>query len=119
MESGADIAGFREYLASALPLSEQLTGLKFGLNPHVTDARVLPLMGAGMVSLSVGSNLVLGGDIDLPFLIFLTLAGATVHVDDHLVVDAGVLRESVGAGPTPAGAEPACAAGACPLRPGR
>lgn len=62
-----------------------MTGLKFGLNPDVTDARVLPLMGAGMFSLSMGSNRAFGGDIDLPFMFFLTLAGATVHVDDRLV----------------------------------
>jgi hypothetical protein len=32
------------------------------------------------------------GEIDLPFMFFLTLAGATVHVDDTLVLDAGVPR---------------------------
>jgi leucyl aminopeptidase (aminopeptidase T) len=91
MESEADLTGLRAYMQSALPLSERLTGLKFGLNTHVTDARVLPLMGAGMVSLSLGQNLVLGGDIDLPFLIFLTLPGTTVEVDGRVVVEDGVL----------------------------
>jgi leucyl aminopeptidase (aminopeptidase T) len=92
MESDADISGLRGYLQSALPYSERLTGLKFGLNPNVTDPRVLPLMGAGMVSLSLGRNIELGGDMDLPFLIFLTLPGTTVEVDGRVVVEGGVLK---------------------------
>lgn len=92
MESDADVSGLRGYMQSALPLSERLTGLKIGLNPHVSDPRVLPLMGAGMVSLILGRNIELGGDIDLPFQIFLTLAGTTVEVDGRLVVDGGVLK---------------------------
>jgi len=52
----------------------------------------LPLMGAGMFSFSMGSNRVLGGEIELPFMFFLTLAGATVHADDRLLLDAGVPR---------------------------
>jgi leucyl aminopeptidase (aminopeptidase T) len=91
MESDADVSGLRGYMQSALPLSERLTGLKFGLNPHVTDPRFLPLMGAGMVSLSMGANTVLGGDINLPFMIFLTLPGTTVEIDGRVVVDGGVL----------------------------
>jgi aminopeptidase len=91
-ESDTDISGLQEYLQSALPLSERLTGLKFGLNPPVTDTHVLPFMGAGMVSLSTGRNVELGGDIALPFLIFLTLAGTTVEVDGRVVVEDGVLR---------------------------
>jgi hypothetical protein len=47
-------------------------------------------MGAGMFSLSMGSNRALGGDIDMSFMVFLTLAGATVHVDDRIVVQDGV-----------------------------
>ena len=70
----------------------RLTGVKFGLNPRVTDPRVLPLMGAGSVSLSLGRNIELGGDIDLSFLIFLTLPGTTVEVDGRVVVEGGVLK---------------------------
>ncbi len=92
LECDCDASMFRSELQSALPLSERLTGLKIGLNPRVTDPRVLTLMGAGMVSLSLGTNIVLGGDINLPFLFFLTLAGATVEVDGRVVVDAGVLK---------------------------
>jgi hypothetical protein len=92
LESDSAIPALRPYLDPAVPLSEQLTGLKIGLNPDVTDPRVLPYMGAGMFSFSMGSNRPLGGEIDLPFMIFLTLAGATVHVDDRLVLDAGLPR---------------------------
>jgi leucyl aminopeptidase (aminopeptidase T) len=92
LEADSGIPALRPYLDPAVPLSEQLTGLKFGLNPDVTDARALPLMGAGMFSFSMGSNRPLGGQIDLPFMFFLTLAGATVHADDRLVLDAGVPR---------------------------
>jgi aminopeptidase len=83
---------FRALVHGDRPLSDRLTGVKFGLNPDVTDQRMLPFMGAGMISLSMGSNLYLGGDIDLPFMIFLTLADATVYVDGRVVVDNGVLR---------------------------
>jgi hypothetical protein len=91
IESAVDLSTLRVYVDPAVPLSEQLTGLKFGLNPHVKDPRVLPWMGAGMFSFSMGDNRVLGGDIDLPFMFFLTLAGATVDVDDQVVVRDGVL----------------------------
>jgi hypothetical protein len=74
-----------------VPLSDRLTGLKFGVNPQVTDARLLPWMGTGVFSLSMGSNVLLGGDIELPFYFFLTLPGATVHVDDRVVVQEGEL----------------------------
>jgi leucyl aminopeptidase (aminopeptidase T) len=93
VESESDISRLRELTRSALPMSERLTGLKFGVNPDITDERILPLMGAGVVSLTMGSNLVLGGDIDLPFgPIWLTLAGSTIHVDDRIVVRDGVLE---------------------------
>jgi aminopeptidase len=92
VESDADASALRRILQSPLPLSDRLTGLKFGLNPHVTDTSILPFMGAGMVSLSVGSNIMLGGDLDLPYTVFLTLAGTTVEVDGHVVVENGVLR---------------------------
>lgn len=49
-------------------------------------------MGAGSVSLSLGRNIELGGDIDLSFLIFLTLPGTTVEVDGRVVVEGGVLK---------------------------
>jgi hypothetical protein len=74
-------------------MSDRLTGLKFGTNPDITDARILPWTGAGMVSPTLGNNLVLGGDIDLPFgPIFLTLSGSTIHVDDWIVVRDGMLK---------------------------
>jgi hypothetical protein len=44
-----------------------------------------------MFSFSMGSNRALGGEIDLPFMFFLTLAGATVHVDGRIVVENGLL----------------------------
>jgi hypothetical protein len=73
------------------PVSRAPTGLKFGTNPRITDRRAVPLMGAGMVSVSLGSNLVLGGEVDLPFRLFLPLAEATVTVDGREVVRAGQL----------------------------
>jgi aminopeptidase len=93
VESESDVSRLRELTQSALPMSERLTGLKFGTNPDITDERILPWMGAGMASLTMGSNLVLGGDIDLPYgPVFLTLAGSTIHVDDRVVVEGGVLK---------------------------
>jgi aminopeptidase len=89
--SEGENAAFRARVGSDRPLSDRLTGVKFGLNPDVTDSRVLPFMGAGMLSLSMGSNIDLGGDIEMPYTIFLTLAGTTVHVDDRLVLHDGVL----------------------------
>jgi leucyl aminopeptidase (aminopeptidase T) len=91
MDSTADISMLRTYIEPAEPLSQRLTGLKFGTNPDVAEPRVQPLMGAGMFSFGMGSNRALGGDIDMPFMFFLTLAGATVHVDDRMVVHEGVL----------------------------
>jgi leucyl aminopeptidase (aminopeptidase T) len=92
MESTADLSTLGTYIDPADPMSQRLTGLKFGTNPDVADPRVQPLMGAGMFSFSMGDNRALGGDIDLPFMIFLTLAGATIHVDDRIVVQDGVLQ---------------------------
>jgi aminopeptidase len=90
--SDGENAVFRARVRGDRPLSDRLTGVKFGLNPDVTDPRVLPFMGAGMISLSMGANTYLGGDIELPFMIFLTLVGASVHVDGRLVLDNGMLR---------------------------
>jgi hypothetical protein len=56
MESDADLSILRQFIDPDLPLSDRLTGLKFGVNPHVTDARLLPRMGTGVVSLSMGST---------------------------------------------------------------
>jgi inosine-uridine nucleoside N-ribohydrolase/CubicO group peptidase (beta-lactamase class C family)/leucyl aminopeptidase (aminopeptidase T) len=92
LESDADLSILRALLDPDVPLSDRLTGLKFGVNPHVTDARLLPWMGAGVFSLSMGSNVLLGGDLELPFYFFFTLPGATVHVDDRVVVENGVLK---------------------------
>jgi leucyl aminopeptidase (aminopeptidase T) len=91
LDSETDVAPFRAYIESDGALSDRLTGLKIGINPQVTDGRMLPWMGAGVVSVSMGSNVLLGGDIDLPFYFFLTLVGATIHVEDRLVVENGVL----------------------------
>jgi aminopeptidase len=91
LETDADLDGLRYFVQSFPPFSDRVTGLKFGLNPAVTDGRMLPLMGAGTISLSMGANDTLGGDIDLPFLAFFTLPGATVRVDDRVVVRDGVL----------------------------
>ncbi len=84
-EPDSDLSRLRELAASALPMSERLTGLMFGINPDVTDERIRAFMGAGVVSLTMGSNLVLGGDIDLSYgPIWLTLSGSTIHVDGIL-----------------------------------
>jgi CubicO group peptidase (beta-lactamase class C family)/leucyl aminopeptidase (aminopeptidase T) len=91
MESDKDLSSFGKYVRTTHPLSDRLSGLKFGLNPYMTDQRVLPFMGAGMFSLSMGMNSHLGGDLDMPFLVFLTLAESTVHVDGQLVVEDGRL----------------------------
>lgn len=92
MESTTDLSRLQTYIDPADPLSQRLTGLKFGTNPDVADPRVQPLMGAGMFSFSMGSNRALGGDIDMPFMFFLTLSGATVHVDDRIVVQDGEIQ---------------------------
>jgi hypothetical protein len=81
--SDGENAVFRSLVRGDRPLSDRLTGVKFGLNPDVTDPRVLPFMGAGMIGLSMGGNTYLGGDIEMPFTIFLTLAGATPGVIDR------------------------------------
>jgi leucyl aminopeptidase (aminopeptidase T) len=78
-------------LQISLPLSAKATGLKFGTNPNLKDPRLKPLMGEGMISLSMGSNVLLGGDIDLPFLVFYSLSGSTVYVDDEIVIKSGML----------------------------
>ena len=91
LHSETDVSAFRAYVESGEVLSDRLTGLKIGINPQVTDGRMLPWMGAGVVSVSMGSNVLLGGDIDLPFYFFLTLVGATIHVEDRLVVENGIL----------------------------
>jgi aminopeptidase len=92
LDADSDLEGLRYFVESVAPFSDRLTGLKFGLNPAVTDTRMLPLMRAGMISLSMGANDTLGGDINLPFLAFFTLPGATVHVDDRVVIRDGVLQ---------------------------
>jgi leucyl aminopeptidase (aminopeptidase T) len=71
---------------------DQLTGIKFGINNNVRDPRVLPLMGGGMFSISMGSNIMLGGDFDLPFILFLPFHGSTVYVDDKIILEKGVFR---------------------------
>jgi CubicO group peptidase (beta-lactamase class C family)/leucyl aminopeptidase (aminopeptidase T) len=91
LESDGDLSVLLALLDPAVPLSDRLTGLKFGVNPHVTDERLLPWMGAGVFSLSMGSNVLLGGDLELPFYFFFTLPGATVHVDERIVVADGQL----------------------------
>jgi leucyl aminopeptidase (aminopeptidase T) len=91
MDSPSDLSRLRRAMEADPPLSRAPTGLKFGINPRITDPRAIPLMGAGMVSVSLGSNLVLGGTVDLPFILFLTLTEATVTVDGREVVRGGRL----------------------------
>lgn len=68
-----------------------MTGLKIGTNPAIDDWRLLPWMGNGVVSVSLGANRLLGGEIDLPFLVFLSLRHATLLVDDKPLVEDGVI----------------------------
>jgi leucyl aminopeptidase (aminopeptidase T) len=91
MDSPSDLSRLRRAMEADPPVSQAPTGLKFGINPSLTDRRAAPLMGTGMVSVSLGSNLVLGGEVDLPFRLFLPLAEATVTVDGRDVVRDGRL----------------------------
>jgi hypothetical protein len=91
VDSPSDLSRLRRAMEVEPPLSRAPTGLKFGINPRITDRRAAPLTGAGMVSVSLGSNLVLGGKVDLPYRLFLPLAEATVTVDGREVVRDGRL----------------------------
>jgi hypothetical protein len=86
-----DPTRLRTTLEMMPPRSESITGLKIGLNPAMEDWRLLPFMGRGVVSLGMGSNRLLGGDVDLPFLLFLSLRSATLEVDGVPLVQGGVL----------------------------
>jgi aminopeptidase len=92
LDSPSDVSRIASLLASDPPRSQAPTGFKIGLNPRVAHPRIPALMAEGTVSVSLGGNRFLGGEVDLPFLLFLSLRDATVEVDGHRVVEEGRLR---------------------------
>jgi leucyl aminopeptidase (aminopeptidase T) len=91
LRANPDPSRLRTTLEMAPPLSGSITGLKIGINPAMDDWRLLPFMGRGVVSLGLGSNRLLGGEVDLPFLLFLSLRNATLEVDGVPLVREGAL----------------------------
>jgi leucyl aminopeptidase (aminopeptidase T) len=69
-----------------------ITGLKIGINPAIRDWRLLPYMGSGIVSVSLGANRLLGGDIDLPYILFLSLNNANVTANGFFLIENGELK---------------------------
>ncbi len=91
IQSESDVSRLLVTLDSAPPGLDGITGLKIGINPAIRDWRLLPFMGSGIVSVSLGANRLLGGDIDLPYILFLSLNRASVTVDGSLLIENGEL----------------------------
>ena len=92
IHSESDISRLKSVLDLAPPDLDSITGLKIGINPAIRDWRLLPYMGSGIVSVSLGTNRLLGGDIELPFILFLSLKDATLIVDGNPLVEDGELK---------------------------
>ena len=91
IQSDSDVSRLLLTLESAPAGLDGITGLKIGINPAIRDWRLLPFMGSGIVSVSLGANRLLGGDIDLPYILFLSLNRANVTVDGFLLIENGEL----------------------------
>lgn len=91
LHSASDISRLQNMLATAPAGLDSITGLKIGLNSAIDDWRLLPWMSSGVVSLSLGANRLLGGEIDLPFLLFLSLEEASLQADGRMLVKDGVI----------------------------
>jgi leucyl aminopeptidase (aminopeptidase T) len=67
----------------------------FGINPNVKlpqGSQVATWVPAGTVTVGVGNNVWAGGDNKTVYGYFLSLAGATVTLDDRTIVEAGQLK---------------------------
>jgi len=92
IQSESDFSRLKSVLDLAPPGLDRITGLKIGINPAIHDWRLLPYMGSGIVSVSLGANRLLGGDIELPFILFLSLKEATLFVDGYPLIEDGKLK---------------------------
>jgi leucyl aminopeptidase (aminopeptidase T) len=92
IQSKSDLSRLRVTLDSAPPGLDGITGLKIGINPDINDWRLLPHMGSGIVSVSLGANRLLGGDIDLPYILFLSLNNANVTANGFFLIENGELK---------------------------
>jgi aminopeptidase len=85
------LEAFREFYESAPAGKERLTVFDIGVNPGITNQRILTWSVSGMVTVFLGNDGWAGGDVDVPFGAPFHLPGATVRAGDRTIVDQGEL----------------------------
>ncbi len=94
--SGAGFADLKaEYDAVQEPGKDQFGAFDLGINPNITlpaTAKVGNWVPAGTVSVGFGADVWAGGSNTSPYGRFVNLSGATVTLDDAVVVDKGALK---------------------------
>ncbi len=94
--SGAGFADFKAaYDAVQAPGKDLFGAFDLGINPNITlpaDAKVGNWVPAGTVSVGFGTDVWAGGSNAAPFDYYANLTGATVTLDDAVVVDKGALK---------------------------
>jgi leucyl aminopeptidase (aminopeptidase T) len=74
---------------------DEFAALDIGINPNVRvppGSRLLSWVPVGTVSLGIGGNIWAGGDNNANFFVFAPLYGATVKVDNKVIVENGALK---------------------------
>ncbi|MDQ3039417.1 MAG: aminopeptidase [Pseudomonadota bacterium] len=94
--SGAGFADLKaEYDAVQAPGKDQFGAFDLGINPNIrlpADAKVGNWVPAGTVSVGFGADVWAGGSNTAPYGRNVNLSGATVTLDDAVVVDKGALK---------------------------
>lgn len=94
--SGAGFADLKaEYDAVQAAGKDQFGAFDLGINPNIqlpADAKVGNWVPAGTVSVGFGSDVWAGGSNNAPYGKYVNLSGATVTLDDVVVVDKGTLK---------------------------
>lgn len=93
---GAGFPAFKaEYDAVQAPGKDRFGVFDLGINPNISlpaAAKVGNWVPAGTVSVGFGDDVWAGGSNSVPFGRFVNLSGATVTLDDAVVVDKGALK---------------------------
>ncbi|MFT3695997.1 MAG: aminopeptidase [Kofleriaceae bacterium] len=90
-KSGWD--AYKSFADSAPAAGKEISGIDIGLNPAIKSTpKMRVFAAAGLISITTGYNVHMGGTNTEPFALAFQLAGSTITLDGVTIVDAGVLK---------------------------
>ncbi len=94
MTADSDITALRAAYDAAPKQRDWFAAIDIGINPDVkapSDSRLVSWMGAGTISVGIGSNTWAGGDNEVPYGLYGHLLNGTFTIDGKKIVDKGRL----------------------------